>query len=208
MGHLAGPALTKFEKGQPLKAADLNANFLILLALLEGVALEARTPDPVVVGLEADTSALEHRIAALEQLTAMHARQRNEREWAPLSHVGAILTMVNDLRRDMEKAVCALDAIAAEITHERGNHERRLARLEQHPDYALQEDFAPLKADHDRLALKEHMLMAQVIALRHETMLLRQMTMAKDRVANRLEFAPMSYIGHILQRLNAIEAKL
>lgn len=206
MSHLPNVFLTTWKPGDRLTSEALNRNFLTLLALLEGVALEARTPDQVVVALETRIGEIEGRVAALEHLTAMHARQRNEREWAPLSHLGALITMVNDLRRDMERAVSKLDVIHAELQIERGDHERRLARLEQQPEYARQEDFAPLAADHHRLALKEHMLLAQVIALRHETMLLREIAMGHDRQANRLEFAPMSMIGHILQRLNAIEA--
>lgn len=208
MGHLPSPALTRFEKGKQLFADDLNGNFFTLLALLEGVAREVRTPDQVVVELEKRAGALAERVEILEHLTSMHARQRNEREWAPLSHLGAVITMVNDLRRDMERAVSKLDAIHVELQTERGDHERRLQRLEQQPDYALQEDFAPLAADHKRLALKEHMLLSQVLAIRHEIGILREIAMGKDRQANRLEFAPMAYVGHILQRLKEIEARL
>lgn len=208
MGHLPSAALTQFERGKPLAAKDLNDNFLTLLALLEAVALEARLPDPTVVALEANLARLEHRVEALEHLTAMHARQRNEREWAPLSHLGAVIIMVNDLRRDMERAVFKLDAIHAELQAERGEHARRLQRLEQQPEYATADEVRPLAADHARLALKEHMLLAQIIALRHEMGLLREMQMGQDRLKNRTEYAPLSYIGHILQRLQAIEARL
>lgn len=208
MGHLPDSNLVQFKAGTPLTAAALNANFLTLLALLEGLALEARTPDPVVVELEAREAALEARVKDIERLTAMHARQRNEREWAPLSHLGAVITLVNDLRRDLETGVSKLAGIYAELMRERGDHERRLARLEQQPEPALQEEFAPLQADHERLAQKEHMILAQVIAIRHEMQVVTKLAMGHDRKANRLEFAPLSTIGHILQRLREIEARL
>lgn len=208
MGHLPAAALTQFEKGQPLKAADLNANFLIILALLEGVAREARTPDPVLVELEKRAGSVEERIDRLEHLTAMHARQRNEREWAPLSHVGALVTMVNEVQRKFTAATERIDEAHVGLGTVHDDLHRRLSRLEQQPEPALQEDFAPLVQDHNRLALKEHMLLAQIIALRHEMGLLREMQMGQDRLKNRTEYAPLSTIGHILQRLNAIEKRL
>jgi hypothetical protein len=207
MGHLPAHALNQFERGKPLTAAALNANFLTLLALIENLAREMRTPASTVVALETDAASATKRIEALEHLTAMHARQRNEKEWAPLSHIGALVQMVNGVAREFRTAADQLDVAHAGLGVDHDDLHRRLLVLEQQPQSAMQEDFVALIKDHERIALKEHMLLSQIIALRHEVGLLRELALGRDRQANRLEFAPMSYIGQILQRLNALEAK-
>lgn len=206
MAHLNGPALKTWKKGDGLGATDLNGNFGILADRIERVMAEALMPDPANVSLEMRLATQAKRIEALEHLTAMHARQRNEREWAPLSHVGALVVMVNNLQRKLEKAVARLDQVHASLGVDHDDLDRRLARLEQQPEAADKESFGALVRDHERVALKEHMLMAQIIALRHETRILRELTMGHDRQANRMEFAPLSTVGHLLQRIMALEA--
>lgn len=207
MAHLNGQALQRWKKGDGLTADALNSNFAVLADRLERVMAQALMPDPAAVALEMKLAAQERRIAALENLTTMHARQRNEREYAPLSHVGALVTMVNDLRRTLEEAVLRLDQMHAALSVDHDDLHRRVARLEQHPEAADKESFAALVRDHDRLALKEHMLLSQIIALRHETGILRELALGHEREANRLEYAPMSHVGHLLQRIMALEAK-
>ena len=208
MGHLNGQSLTKWSKGDQLVAADLNSNFAVLADRIEHAMATALIPDPAAVGLEMRLGRLLKRVEALEGLTAMHARQRNEKEWAPLSHLGALVVLVNQARAKLEEATRRIDETHAALAVEHDDLDRRIARIEQQPDRAAQEDFTVLARDHERLALKEHMLLSQVIALRHEVRVLRDLATAKDRVANRLEFAPMSYVGFILQRLRELEARL
>lgn len=208
MAHLNGHSLTKWSKGDQLRAIDLNGNFAALADMAHAAMAQAMMPDPAAVGLEMAIGRLTERIAALEHLTAMHARQRNEKEWAPLSHLGGLVVLVNQATRKLEEATRRIDETHASLAVEHDDLDRRIARIEQQPDSAAQEDFSILARDHERLALKEHMLLAQVIGLRHEVRLLRDLATAKDRVANRLEFAPMSYVGHLLQRIREIEARL
>lgn len=208
MGHLNGPKLTTWNKGDGLHARDLNSNFGILADRIERVMVQALMPDAANVSLEMKLSSQAKRIEALENLTAMHARQRNEREWAPLSHVGALVVMVNNLQRKLEEAVLRLDQMHASLGVDHDDLDRRLARLEQQPEAADKESFGALVRDHERVALKEHMLLAQIIALRHETRILRELTLGHDRAANRMEFAPLSTIGHLLQRIGEIEKRL
>ncbi|HEY2538222.1 MAG TPA: hypothetical protein VGI28_01790 [Stellaceae bacterium] len=208
MGHLNGHSLVTWKKGDGLVAADLNANFTALADRIEAAMATALMPDPANVSLEMQLRGLGERIAALESLTAMHARQRNEREWAPLSHLGAVLQRVNDMQRQVENAVSRIEELYAALAVDHDDLHRRILRIEQQPEAAPKEDFAVLAAHHDRIALKEHMLLAQVIALRHETGILRDLALGKDRQANRLEFAPMSYVGHLLQRIREIEERL
>lgn len=208
MGHLNGQSLKTWKKGDGLAAIDLNQNFAALAGRIEAAMAQALMPDPANVGLEMRLGRLLERVGALEELTALHARQRNEKEWAPLSHLGAVLTRVNDLQRKLEDAVFRIDEACARLGVDHEDIHRRMARLEQQPQPAREEDFVVLADHHERLRVKEHMLLAQVIALRHEVSILRRLALGRDRVANRLEFAPMAYVGHLLERIRGIEARL
>lgn len=208
MAHLNGHSLTKWSKGDQLRAIDLNGNFAALADMAHAAMAQAMMPDPAAVGLEMAIGRLTERIAALEHLTAMHARQRNEKEWAPLSHLGGLVVLVNQATRKLEEATRRIDETHASLAVEHDDLDRRIARIEQQPDSAAQEDFSILARDHERLALKEHMLLAQIIALRHETSILRELALGHDREANRREYAPMSYVGAILQRLAEMEKRL
>ncbi len=208
MAHLNGHALKAWDKGDQLRAIDLNANFAALADRVEAAMAQALQPDPANVALEMRLAAQQRRIEALEALTTMHARQRNEREWAPLSHLGALVVMVNEAREKFDHAVARLDEMHVALGSDHDDLHRRLLRIEQQPEMADKESFAALAGDHERLALKEHMLLAQIIALRHEISILRDLALGRDRVANRLEFAPMAYVGHLLERIRGIEARL
>ena len=208
MAHLNGHNLTTWSKGDQLRAIDLNFNFAALADRIERAMATALMPDPANVALEMAIGRLAERVTALEHLTAMHARQRNEKEWAPLSHLGGLVVLVNEATRKLEDAARRIDETHAGLAVDHDDLDRRIARIEQQPDSATEEEFSVLARDHERLALKEHMLLAQVIALRHEVRVLRDLASAKDRQANRLEFAPMAYVGHLLQRIREIEARL
>src|SRR5215475_13996625 len=205
MAHLNGQALQTWNKGDSLTADALNANFQIIADRLERVMAQALSPDAANTDLQMRLRALVERIGRLEDLTAMHARQRNEKEWAPLSHLGALVTMVNEVNRRFEDACRRIDEACARVGVENDNLDRRLNRLEQQPDAAAEEDFAALVLDHERLALKEHMLLAQIIALRHEVSLLREMTMGHARQRNEIEYTPLSTTAHLLQRIQKLE---
>lgn len=207
MGHLNGHTLQRWNKGDQLAAEQLNGNFAAVFDMAEAAMAQALQPDPANVALEMRLARLEKRVAALESLTAMHARQRNEKEWAPLSHLGAVLLRVNDMQRQVEHAVARLEELYVGTATDHDDLHRRLLRIEQQPEAAPKEDFTALSLDHDRIALKEHMLLAQVIALRHEVSILRDLALGKDRQANRLEYAPMAYVGHLLQRIREIEER-
>lgn len=206
MAHLNGTELKTWKRGDGLGATDLNANFAILADRIERVMAQALMPDQANVQLELRLVAQAKRIERLESMVAMHARQRNEKEWAPLSHVGAIVQMLHALDRKVSEAVERVDKAYARAGLDQDDLHRRLLRLEQQPDSATHEEFAALARDHDRIALKEHMLLAQIIALRHEVSILRELALGHDRQANRLEYAPMSMVGHLLQRIMALEA--
>jgi len=126
MGQLPDPQLKVWRPRESLAATDLNDNFRAAIGLAQTAITLALTPDEAITGVEARMGALERRLTALEAMTAMHARQRNEKEWAPLSHVGAVLVLARDL-------------------------ERRLARLEQQPIAASQEDLMNLLNEQQRL---------------------------------------------------------
>jgi hypothetical protein len=208
MSHLPDIKLPTFKPGTPLRAADLNDGFTAVLNLLEIAMATALTPDPAGVGNEVAIAHHDQRIAALEGLVAMHARQRNEREVTPLAYTAAIMQQVRELREPMQDAQRQLLAAHAEI---KGAHEslgRRLARIEQQPDPASQEDHDALFKDHQRLMELEHTLLAQVIAVRHELGVVTKMAAGHDRLANRMEFAPLATVAHLLQRVMDVEKRL
>lgn len=208
MAHLNGTELKTWKRGDGLGATDLNTNFAILADRIERVMAQALMPDQANVQLELRLVAQAKRIERLESLVQMHARQRNEKEWAPLSHLGALIVMVHETRAKFEETARRLDDMHAALSVDHDDLHRRIARFEQQPDAARQEDFAALSLDHERLQVKEHMLLSQVIALRHEVSILRELALGRDRQANRLEFAPMSHVGHLLQRIREIEERL
>jgi hypothetical protein len=119
VSHLPDIALKTLKRGQPLPAADLNHNFAALLALLDVVMHAALSPDPAGVANEVKLADNEKRLAALEHLTAMHARQRNERDLTPMAYTAAVMQQVRDLRQQVQ-------------------------RLAQQPEPATREDMAQL----------------------------------------------------------------
>jgi hypothetical protein len=208
MAYLNGHSLTVWKQGEGLTASDLNANFAALADLVERAMAQALQPDAAAVGLEMRLGRLEERVAALEDLTAMHARQRNEREYAPLSSMGAVLMTLNQLRRVLEAAVERIDRVHADLGIDHDDLARRLARIEQQPDSATEADFTALARDHKRLAAVEQTLLGQVIGLRAELAYVRKIAEGSDRESNRKDYAPMAYFGAMLQRINEMEKRL
>ena len=208
MGHLPDPQLVEFRPRTQLSSADLNHNFAALFGLAQTAIALALTPDDATTALQVSLGEQERRLAILEQLSLMHERQRNAMEWAPLSHLGAVLVRVQELQDTVEEATSRLLDAHAELKGAHIDLGRRLARVEQRPDAATQEDHDALFKDHKRLAEKEHMLLAQTIALRSEVAAHRELALGHDRNANRMEFAPLSTVGHLLQRIMALEARV
>lgn len=207
MSHLPAIALKTWRQRDSLAAADLNANFAAMLGLLDVVMHAALTPDPAGVANEVKLATHDQRLDLLEGLVAMHARQRNEREVTPLAYTAAVMQQVRDLREPVQAAQQQLLRAQgrAEALHD--GHHVRISRLEQQPAAATKEDHDALFKEHRSLAEILPMLLAQVNALRHEVGVLRKLVSAPDRVANRLEFAPMATVAHLLQRIMELERR-
>lgn len=99
MGYLPDHGLTVWRQGDQLSAATLNANFAVLLEYVEQALTQALTPDAAVVALEMRLGRLEERLAALEGMAAMHERQRNEKQYAPLATVAHLLQRLEKLEQ-------------------------------------------------------------------------------------------------------------
>lgn len=205
MAHLNGHKLERWEQGDRLTAEGLNHNFATLAEIAETALLHARTPDQTVVRLEMTTGRLAERLDVLERLANMHERQRNEKEWAPLSHLGAIVTMVNDLRQQVEAAIARIDQMHAGLSINRDELDRRLARIEQQPDAAAEEDFFFLARDHERVALEQQGMLAQIVALQDQVQTLTDWALGKDQRVNRVEYAPLAYFGELVRRIEKLE---
>lgn len=208
MSHLPNIGLKQFKRGQGLAAADLNDNFNALLGLIETAMHAALSPDPVAVQNEIGLDVLDQRVRGLEHLTSMHARQRNEREWAPMAHLGAVVVQLNALRRDLQASVARLDAACASVSAMHDDMGRRLQRLEQRPEAATKEEHDELFKEHKRIAEKEHMLLAQVNATRQEVGLLRKMAMGRARQRNEVEYATMAHLGAVVVMVKDLAKRL
>ena len=207
MGHLPDARLKTWKQGDALRAADLSRNFQVLADQVQTAVAIALTPDEATQAHKAVLQTHTERLDRIEAMLQLHARQRTEKEWAPLAHLGAVLVRLQQLQETVNDVAGRLEQALKKAQALHDGQERRLARLEQQPEPATLEDHRALAKSHADLKIKEHMLLAQIIALRSEVIALRGIAMGKDREANRLEFAPLSYIGAILARLQALEAK-
>lgn len=208
MSHLPDIGLRTWKRGESLNAAELNSNFQKLLQALETVMHVALTPDAAGVANEVHIASHEQRLAALESMVQLHARQRNEREWAPLAHVAALMQLMLEIRGPLAAKADALQHAVEQTLHLHDSLILRLQRLEQAPEYATQEDHAALSADCATIAQKAQIAMVQAVSLRQEVGTLRKLALGHDRLANRMEYAPLSTVGHVLQRIREIEARL
>lgn len=173
MAQINGHGLTRWDRGDRLAAEDLNGNFLTLYEMVIEALAQARVPDGAVVGLEMEQGRLRGRVEGLEKLTAMHAHQRNEKQYVPLSYLGAMVTQVNDLRRDVEDAIGRVNKMHAALGVNRDDLERRLLRIEQKPEAADKEAFTVVASDHERVAFELKAARAEIVKLRHEVKILR-----------------------------------
>jgi hypothetical protein len=208
MSHLPNLGLKTWGKGDRLTAEQLNANFVALLGAIETCMHTALSPDPASVANEVAIAGHANRLNTLERMLQMHERQRNEKAWAPLSHVAALMQLMLEIRGPLDDRAGKLLAAQEEARGQHDNLARRLQRLEQQPEAAMAEDFRALAQEFQRIADKEHMLLAQVIGLRHEVMHLTNMAKGHARNRNEMEYAPLSTVGHLLQRIREIEARL
>lgn len=207
MSHLQ-IALPRFEKGSPLNAADLNNAFQLLLGAIEVCMHAALTPDAATNANEVHIAAHGERLDVLEHMQMMHERQRNEKAWAPLAHVAALMQLMLEIRGPLAAKAEQLQQAQAEVLQLHADVVRRVQRLEQAPEYAEKADHEALSKDCEGIAQKAHLAMVQAVALRQEVGQLRKLALGHDRLANRMEYAPLSTVGHILQRIREIEARL
>jgi len=205
VGHLPDNGLTVWERGTQLTAEALNSNFAILRADAEQALAQALLPDPAVVGLEMRLGRLEERLERIEGMLAMHERQRNEREYAPLASLGGVLLRLDGLQRVTEDAVARLEAAqaAAETMHH--DQHLRLSRLEQQPEAATAAEHRALRRAQERSAHTADAALGQAIGLRQEVGAVRRIAEGHDRIANRREYAPLATVAHLLQRLQKLE---
>jgi hypothetical protein len=205
VAYLPDDGLVIWGRGDQLTADGLNGNFATLRGYAEQALMRALTPDPAVVGLEMRLNGIDARLERIEGLLEMHARQRNEKEWAPLAHLGGVLQRLDGLQRLTEASVARLEEAceAAQAMHE--DQHRRLARLEQQPEAATAEDLKRLRSAHRKSARQAALALGQAIGLRQEVSHYRTLAEGHDRLANRLEFAPLATVAHLLERLMRLE---
>ena len=208
MSHLPNLGLKTWGKGDKLSAEQLNSNFAALLQAVEVCMVAALSPDPAGVANEVHIANHATRLDTIERMLTLHERQRNEKAWAPLAHVSALMQLMLEIRGPLAAKAEQLQDAQQAVLQLHADVVRRVQRLEQAPEYAMQADHAALAADCDTIAQKAHVAMVQAVALRQEVGQLRKLALGRDRLANRMEYAPLSTVGHILQRIREIEARL
>lgn len=209
MSNIREVSFYRLARGKEIYAQGVNENFAVLYQLIGEVARMVRTPEPVVTQLEKHVIELADRLDSVENLSALHARQRNEKEFAPLSSVGALLVRMNQLQEHFDAAVKTLEHLTGELLVTRDGQEARIKKLEQHPH--------PTMAQHEELLAQVTKAVEYArLALQASTELRRTTNAltkalaspAPERALNQPQYASMAYIGHILQRLKALEDKV
>ena len=140
-------------------------------------------------------------------MLAAHERQRNEREYAPLSSLGGVLLRLDGLQRITEAAVERLEETFTATDAMHHDQHVRLSRLEQQPDAATAAEHRQLARAQERSARTADAALGQAIGLRAEVAATRRIAEGHDRVANRREYAPLATVAHLLDRLQQLEAK-
>jgi hypothetical protein len=102
-------------------------------------------------------------------------------------------------------AVARLEEACEAIQAMHEDQHRRLARLEQQPEAATAEDLKRLRSAHRKSARQAALALGQAIGLRQEVSHYRTLAEGHDRLANRLEFAPLATVAHLLERLMRLE---
>lgn len=202
-----GHALTTWKTGDQLRAPDLNGNFLVLYEMVIEALAASRMPDPANVALEMKTGRLAQRVEGLEKLTSLQAHQRNEPQYVPLSYLGSMITMVNDLRQEVEKAILRIDQLHASLGADHDDLHARLARVEQYPDAASEEEFSVLSREYKGTAVDLRRACAEIVELRHEVKTLTDWMTGTNQRVNRVEYAPLAYFAEVLKRIEALEAR-
>lgn len=159
--------LERWNRGDQLSADALNGNFALLYELATMAMVQARQPDPGAIALAEKTGKLVERIEALEKLTAMHAHQRNEKQYVPLSYLGGLITQVNDLRQEVKKSLARIEDLYAGLRVDHDNLHARLLRVEQQADASDKQLLAVLQADHERLAVDACGALSEIVETRH-----------------------------------------
>lgn len=173
MSYIEQPALYELKDRQPISASGVNANFRTVVELIGTAVMTVRTPGAIINGLEVKVADLEQRTKILENLSAMHARQRNEPQYAPLSSLGAVLMRVDALQRSVEDAVVRLEKALAAAESLSANQHARLAALEARPAMASRHEVLDLAQLHDQTVQIATNAMRQAMSLRREVMELR-----------------------------------
>lgn len=208
MGQLPDIKLKAWKRGDGIAASDLNGNFQLLADQLETIMRVALTPDPVGRALEPKLSAAEERLDRIETMLCLHERQRNEKQWATLAHVAGVMQLVQSLIGPVTQHAERLLAAHAKAQTLHDDLERRLARLEQQPDYALAEDHAGLAQAHRALQAQADITLGQATALRHELIYLRGLQEGNERLRNEKQYMPLASGGALLQRIMDLEKRL
>src|SRR5262252_3291219 len=199
MGHLPDNGLHTWGAGQQLTAAALNENFATLREYAEQALAQALMPDAAVVQLEMRLGRIEARLQLVEHMLTLHARQRNGAEWAPLSHLGAVLQRVDGLQRDVETAVARLEQMVEHLDKIHDDQRLRLARLEQQPVAATLQQHQALITEHEETARKAQVSLVQAIGTRQEVHHLREVANNAVRENERTATEIANLLGRIGQ---------
>jgi len=125
----SGPQLHLFQQGEMLSASTLNANFMLLLSMVQGAVARAAAPNEDALDAIELVKILDERMGVFEEHVADEAAAVRARQYAPM-------TLVQALYAQIEQIAGPIMAQAAETAahHRMGDAlAERVAQLELAP---------------------------------------------------------------------------
>lgn len=191
--------------GDPLQAADLNANFLYVLSLIGGVRTLAAEPD--AGGLEAMEFGLEldRKIATIERHLGEEAK-RQPRQAAPLAVLAALKKQIDSIEGPLRQHGRGLQELLMREQAEHSNQGERLQRLEHRPAPPTVEEVQRLQQALARLAGEAQEMRYQLMTAQREIERLRPMAQEQQESHAQRVLRSDYAIGQIEQLWRRAEA--
>lgn len=126
------PELKQWQRGEPLTADALNANFMLLLGLIETCMGKLSQPIEEARAAERTVETFRSELAAMRAHLMQRQRLRNEQQYAPLAMVGELQKSQSQLVRSFQRQLDDLQAALSDARRQarKAQEEVLLLRLE------------------------------------------------------------------------------
>lgn len=193
--------------GDALQAADLNANFLLLLGMVGSVAARANLADPAIEEIIHEVIELGDKIEHVEEHLGREAK-RAQQTSIPLAALASLKKQLDGLEGPLRRHADALQALLLRQRATQDDLGARLQRLEQKPAAATQTELQGLQQSLARLAGEAQAMRYDLMTAQREIQRLEPMAQAEQesraqRVL-RSDYA-MGQIEQLRRRADALE---